>query len=94
MGSLLQYHISLGIVGTSLVIVGTRLLLVEPFSVISAMLAVGGLAVLLAGFYSYQTVEPEDFTRGHLTWISAFCAGICFAGTILVLLLPVAQAPP
>ena len=93
MGTLLQYHISMEIVGVSLIIVGTRFLLTESFSITLAILAIDGLVVLIAGFYSYQTVEPAEFKAGNLTWISAFCAGICFTGTILVLFLPGSHAP-
>lgn len=89
-----QYHISMGIVGASLSIVGVRLLLTEPVSITSFILAIGGIIVLLAGAYSYRSVDPAAFKPGNLTWVSAFCAGICFSGTVIVLLLPISHPPP
>lgn len=94
MESTAQHHLSMGIVGASLGIVGIRLLLTEPFSVTSSILAVGGLVVLVVATYSYLTIDPAEFNPKNLTWISGFCAGICFSGMLLVLALPVSQAPP
>ena len=89
-----QYHVSMGIVGSSLVVVGLRFLLSEPVSLTSVLLTLGGIVVLLAGAVSSLTVDPDESSSGHLTWTAAFCAGICFSGMVLVLLLPVSLSPP
>lgn len=87
------YHFSMGVVGSSLSIVGARFLQAQALTLTSALMVVGGLLVILASIVSHRTEDQTNFEPGNLTWVAATCAGLCAAGLVAVMVLPISQPP-
>lgn len=83
------YHFSMGVVGSSLSIVGARFLHAEALAVTSALMVIGGVVVILASVLSHRTEDRADFEPGACTWVAATCAGICASGLVVVMTLPI-----
>lgn len=83
----------MGVVGSSLSIVGARFLRAQALTFPSALMVVGGLVVILASLVSHRTEDRSDFDPGNLTWVAAACAGICATGLVVVMVLPISYPP-
>lgn len=87
------YHFSMGVVGSSLSIVGARFLQAEALTLTSALMVIGGVLVILASIVSHRTADQTAFDPGRLTWVAATCAGVCAAGLVVVMVLPISHPP-
>ena len=87
------YHVSMGIVGSSLTIVGARFLQARTMSVTSGLMVVGGLVVIVASIYSYRTQDLFVINRDAHAWVAAVSATLCGIGLVLVMVLPISGPP-
>lgn len=77
------YHLSMGVAGLSLGLVGVKSVLTEGIAPGPGLMAFGGGGILLSSLFALSGKASSDFEPEEFVWIAVIAAILSFSGMIL-----------